>query len=82
MDENGVREYENEALNLLLETEDLAEKKARIYSKLLTDQSLEKEMEELALRHAKRRAGLELLLYGKTRKKQQNTEQTEKENEN
>jgi len=74
MEKKSAAECENEVLNLLLETEDLAEKKARIYSKLLTDQSLAKEMEALAGRHAGRKEGLELLLYGKLSKKEKKTE--------
>ncbi len=81
MEKKSVAECENETLNFLIETEDLAEKKARIYSKLLTDQTLASEMERLAKRHVERRESLELLLYGKISKKSKKEEQAEEENE-
>lgn len=62
--ENAEKEY----LEKLIELEDLAEKKTKIYSRLLTEPYLAKEMEKLALRHEKRREQLELLLYGKVQK--------------
>ena len=42
-------------LTRLIELEDLAEKKTKIYSRLLTDVALAKEMESLSLRHEKRK---------------------------
>ena len=52
----------------LAEIEDLAEKKTRIYSRLLTEQALAKEMEELSARHTVRRERLEKLAFGKVKK--------------
>ena len=42
-------------LKKLIELEDLAEKKTKIYSRLLTDVALAKEMESLSLRHENRK---------------------------
>ena len=53
----------------LLTIEDLAEKKAKIYSRLLMDATLAKDMEELSLRHEKRKEALMLLLGEKPKKK-------------
>lgn len=63
------KDEENRRLEKLIELEDLAEKKTKIYSRLLTDVALAKEMEALSLRHGKRRESLEKLLYGKPIKK-------------
>ncbi len=52
-------------LKRLAELEDLAEKKAKIYSRLLTDASLSKEMEGLSMRHEKRKEELLALFGGK-----------------
>ncbi len=59
---------ENEYLQSLIELEDLAEKKTRIYSCLLIDAALAGKMEELSARHKQRRESLEKLLYGKAKK--------------
>ena len=59
---------EKECLEKLIELEDLAEKKTKIYSRLLTEPYLAKELEQLSFRHEKRREQLELLLYGKVQK--------------
>ena len=48
--------------------EELAAKKAGIYSRLLIDARLAKKMEELQTRHTERKKALEELLYGKTKK--------------
>ncbi len=61
---------EKEALKKLLKLEDLAEKKAKIYARLLTELSLAKEMEALSLRHESRKELLTKLALGKTKKKQ------------
>ena len=61
---------EKESLKTLCSLEDLAGKKAMIYSRLLMDTGLAKDMEELATRHEKRKAALEKLLYGKSKNKQ------------
>ena len=49
--------------------EDLAEKKTKIYSRLLTDAALAKDMETLAMRHQKRRQALTLLISGELSKR-------------
>jgi len=61
-------EKENEYLKNLMEMEDLAEKKTKIYSRLLIEPSLAMEMEELSKRHLKRKESIERLLYGKNKK--------------
>jgi hypothetical protein len=61
-------EKDNEYLKNLIEIEDLAEKKTKIYSRLLIEPSLAKAMEELSLRHEKRKERIEQLLYGKSEK--------------
>jgi hypothetical protein len=58
MQKNGDKERDSEVFRYLAEREDLAEKKAKIYSRLLTEVSLAKEMETLAVRHANRKADL------------------------
>ena len=63
------KDEENKRLQQLIDLEDLAEKKAKIYSRLLTEIALAKEMEALSMRHGKRRESLEKLLYGKPVKK-------------
>lgn len=62
--ENAEKAYLEKAIEL----EDLAEKKTKIYSRLLMEPALATEMEKLSLRHEKRREQLELLLYGKIQK--------------
>ena len=62
-------EQEEEYLKELMELEDLAEKKARIYSRLLVEPTLAKEMENISKRHEERKERIELLLYGKNKKK-------------
>ena len=57
-------------LNVMSEMEDLAEKKAKIYSRLLTDAELAQEMEALSNRHKQRKQTLLELLGGKKVKKQ------------
>ncbi len=54
-------------LQLLAGVEDLAEKKMKIYSRLLMDAALAGDMETLAVRHAKRKTKLESLASGKTK---------------
>ena len=63
-------EKETEFLKTLIEMEDLGAKKTKIYSRLLTDTALAKDMEERSCRHDERKAALERLLYGKTSKKE------------
>ena len=55
-------EEEEKYLKELIELEDLAEKKARIYARLLVEPPLAKAMEDLALRHEERKERLSLLL--------------------
>ncbi len=67
--EKEIKE-ENEYLLSLIELEDLAEKKTKIYSRLLLNVTLAGKMEELSLQHKKRKESLEKLLYGKEKKTQ------------
>ena len=60
---------EQDLLFSLVAREDILEKKVRIYSRLLTDPVLAKTMEELSLRHEKRKEGLMSLVLGKPPKK-------------
>jgi hypothetical protein len=53
----------------LVELEDILEKKAMIYSRLLTDPALAKEMEQRAARHEKRKEDLLCLALGEKAKK-------------
>ena len=61
-------EKEESILKTLMGLEDLAEKKTKIYSRLLTDATLAKDMETFATRHEKRKETLEQLLYGESKK--------------
>ena len=61
---------EKEWLKKMLQLEDLAEKKTKIYSRLLTDVSLAEDMESLSLRHERRKERLTEMLWGKCKKKQ------------
>lgn len=67
-------EREKEVLSELIKLEDLAEKKAKIYSRLLTEPSIAQDMESLAKRHAERKARLTTLLTGKESKKEESDE--------
>ncbi|MBE7068201.1 MAG: hypothetical protein E7381_02760 [Clostridiales bacterium] len=58
---------EEQALESLLSLEDLAEKKMKIFSRILMDASVAKDMESLSLRHEHRKEELAVLL-GKKRK--------------
>ena len=58
------------ALERMIQMEDLAEKKAKIYARLLTDIRLAQEMQGLSLRHEERKETLVKLAYGKNKKKQ------------
>ena len=60
-------EYQH--LLALADWEDILEKKAKIYSRLLTDPALAKMMEDCAFRHEKRREKLLGLVCGKSAKK-------------
>ena len=59
------KEKEENALLALVNKEELVEKKAKIYAKLLMEPRLSKEMEELASRHEKRKELLLKLVTGK-----------------
>lgn len=60
-------QQEAKILQSLISLEDLMEKKTKIYSRLLMDVALAKEMEGLSLRHQSRKTELERLLYGKAK---------------
>ena len=59
---------EQAQIETLRQMENLAAKKAGIYSRLLIDARLAKKMEELQTRHKEREKALEELLYGKAKK--------------
>ena len=64
-----IAQVEEEVLLSLVAREDILEKKVRIYSRLLTDPSLAKMMEELGFHHEKRKESLLALAVGKEPKK-------------
>ncbi len=65
MDEyEGGFECEYELMTMLAEAEDLSVKKARVYSRLLTDTALAEDMEALAIRHEERKKALKKLIGG------------------
>lgn len=57
-----MSEKEKEVLTALLEREDLAEKKTKIYARLLTDSTVVKTLEEVVKSHGERRATLAAFL--------------------
>ena len=57
-------------LRALASLEDLAEKKTKIYARLLTEESIAKEMERLSTRHAERKSVL-TALYEETEVKEE-----------
>ena len=63
--EKDMIEKEKSTLFSLIRLEDLAEKKAMIYARLLTNPALAQGMEELAEKHAKRKNRLLRLATGK-----------------
>lgn len=71
MRKNQAAEKEYEFLKALALLEEMAEKKTKIYSRLLTDVNLAKEMETLSSRHQNRKNTL-LALAGEKVKKLQN----------
>ena len=77
MEKTGIiLDEEKDSLKKVLSALNIAEKKARIYSRLLTDVSLAKAMEEIACKHEKQKERIQVLLYGqakKTAKKQKET---------
>ena len=62
------KEEEKGALKALCDIEDLLEKKTKIYSRLLMDTALAKDLESLSTRHRERKETLSLLLGGKALK--------------
>jgi hypothetical protein len=68
MQKNQELEQEYAFLKALATLEELAEKKTKIYSRLLTDVDLAKEMEVLSIRHQNRKNTL-LSLMGEKPKK-------------
>lgn len=68
--EKDMIEKEQKVLLSLLQMEDVAEKKAKIHSRLLTETALAQEMEALATRHAERKKRLEKLATGKEPKEE------------
>ena len=67
--ENTERSAEFALLEGLAQLEDLAEKKTKIYSRILMEASLAQSMEALSLRHEKRKEKLLGLVFGKPAKK-------------
>ena len=63
-------EREKDVLEKLKRLEDLAEKKTRIFSRLLMDAALAQDMEKLALCHQERKQAVCLLLGEKSNKAQ------------
>ncbi len=59
---------ENEYLEEMWTLEDLAEKKARIYARLLLHTEFAKKMEALACSHEEKKAKIEKLLLGESKK--------------
>ena len=67
---NGEQnQQERLILTKLITMEYVAEKKAKIYSRLLTDTALAKAMEALSARHTERKQRLTALMQGKTNSK-------------
>ena len=59
MEKKGLEPSEEiQILSTLAKVEDLAEKKAKIYSRLLTEPALAKEMERISLKHQTRKNAL------------------------
>lgn len=58
------KEREEQGLENLLTLEDFAEKKTRIYSRLLMDAAIAEKLEEIAQRHKKRKEILSKLVFG------------------
>lgn len=68
-------EREKDVLEKLKRLEDLAEKKTRIFSRLLMDAALAQDMEKLALSHEERKQAVCLLLGEKSNKAQKGEEE-------
>ena len=65
MEKESQTQKEKPALERLIQLEDLAEKKTKIYARLLIDVSLAKAMETLSQKHKNRKDALCTLLTGK-----------------
>lgn len=72
---------ETELLKTLSSLEDLAEKKTKIYSRLLTEPSLAQEMESLSSRHKARKELLEKLAFGECPKQEKVGDRVEEKGE-
>jgi len=82
MQNEQMQTTETQVLKQLMQLEDLAEKKVKIYSRLLTDPSLSGDMERLALLHESRKERLSFLIFGeKKNKKGQGMSKTNEEGE-
>ena len=69
MEKTQINEQEEkQLLSALYGLEELAEKKTKIYSRLLFDPALAKELEKLSTRHAERKEVLFRLATGKAKK--------------
>ena len=73
---NNSLQRERAALKTLVGVEDIAEKKTRIFSRLLMDATLAQDMEKLAKRHEERKQTL-LGLLGEKSKKKSSGEETQ-----
>ncbi len=62
MQKQGERKKEEHFLTELADLEDLLEKKTKIYSRLLMDAALAKDMETLSMRHGQRKQAIDSLL--------------------
>lgn len=69
-------EVEEKLLDRLIAMEDLAEKKTKIYARLLIEPALAKEMDKFSMNHKKRKTKLSSLLY-KPSKKEEGGEESE-----
>lgn len=74
--EMDMIDKERDILLALVQMEDLAEKKAKIHSRLLIEPSLAQDMEAQAQRHAERKKRLETLATGKEPKREDKEDET------
>jgi len=65
LENREIAEKECDVLLAVFDRENILEKKAKIYSRLLTDPALAKIMEECSARHQKRKEKLLALALGK-----------------
>lgn len=70
MEKQSQTKCEEPIVQELITLEDLAEKKTKIYSRLLMDTALAKDMETLSNRHKDRKQALCTLLSGKKEDKE------------